>query len=85
MVSTHSRPKAAATGLVVFAGRPIVSTHSRPKAAALKAAKKERDKAFQHTAARRRLHHELRNCVVVEIVSTHSRPKAAARKFLQIN
>ena len=35
MVSTHSRPKAAAKVLVVAADGLAVSTHSRPKAAAV--------------------------------------------------
>ena len=33
MVSTHSRPKAAAEGIAGIKGRLKVSTHSRPKAA----------------------------------------------------
>ena len=54
-VSTHSRPKAAAT-LDAFAAAAIaVSTHSRPKAAAEVAAKDDFLNMFQHTAARRRL------------------------------
>ena len=32
-VSTHSRPKAAGTQIVVVNGKAKVSTHSRPKAA----------------------------------------------------
>ena len=34
LVSTHSRPKAAALNTGVYKMRKIVSTHSRPKAAA---------------------------------------------------
>ena len=79
LVSTHSRPKAAALFGVVLLICAQVSTHSRPKAAAaLGAHTSKRDRcfntqppeggcnescipfcfmpAFQHTAARRRLH-----------------------------
>ena len=55
MVSTHSRPKAAAK----FNGIPLpfeaVSTHSRPKAAAQVGVRIITTSRFQHTAARRRL------------------------------
>ena len=60
LVSTHSRPKAAAWGIVKILPKSLVSTHSRPKAAA------EHNSTlrgifimFQHTAARRRLHNPL--------------------------
>ena len=78
----------------------MVSTHSRPKAAALARAGIDKDKAFQHTAARRRLqgyqvlhvvcalfqhtaarrrlHDIINNIITILGVSTHSRPKAAA-------
>ena len=36
VVSTHSRPKAAVTGIDMYVDFAIVSTHSRPKAAGLK-------------------------------------------------
>ena len=55
VVSTHSRPKAAAGLAQTRVARAIVSTHSRPKAAARRAAIAFGDASFQHTAARRRL------------------------------
>ena len=56
-VSTHSRPKAAAQADLPLKLRPMVSTHSRPKAAAGFICNLLIGFAFQHTAARRRLHH----------------------------
>ena len=80
-VSTHSRPKAAASDSVMFATCCCwVSTHSRPKAAAsvlLNATVSF--SAFQHTAARRRLRELSQDFQAQENVSTHSRPKAAAQ------
>ena len=85
----------------------IVSTHSRPKAAAdIKKLLIDKDKGFQHTAARRRLQTKMTTCAMYWMfqhtaarrrlryycqhdfrllgVSTHSRPKAAAcTKFQQ--
>ena len=60
-VSTHSRPKAAGGAGDCWEALPEVSTHSRPKAAgkALHSPKTPH-RAFQHTAARRRLG-QLRN------------------------
>ena len=55
IVSTHSRPKAAAQPPLHIYDRPTVSTHSRPKAAANRPHDVEAFDAFQHTAARRRL------------------------------
>ena len=55
-VSTHSRPKAAAIRIVIFHSNKKVSTHSRPKAAARFVGLPQcLYRAFQHTAARRRL------------------------------
>ena len=55
MVSTHSRPKAAASGLNMAGVFCMVSTHSRPKAAAFHFTLQFTTEKFQHTAARRRL------------------------------
>ena len=55
LVSTHSRPKAAAGGGRAVADILPVSTHSRPKAAASTGGVSFAASAFQHTAARRRL------------------------------
>ena len=57
VVSTHSRPKAAATLFKAITKCGNVSTHSRPKAAASVDCRNNRLKVFQHTAARRRLPH----------------------------
>ena len=76
-VSTHSRPKAAGlTAFFPFNFSPV-STHSRPKAAGAIFWLKNRQRGFQHTAARRRL--DKHTCLVHICihVSTHSRPKAA--------
>ena len=54
-VSTHSRPKAAAGNYFGSTNYAKVSTHSRPKAAAMFNYQRVWHKAFQHTAARRRL------------------------------
>ena len=54
-VSTHSRPKAAGIAERLIQFRIEVSTHSRPKAAGSSCYARIYDKAFQHTAARRRL------------------------------
>ena len=56
-VSTHSRPKAAAQYDAYERAVQNVSTHSRPKAAAsIGLISVPMNSAFQHTAARRRLH-----------------------------
>ena len=55
IVSTHSRPKAAAARAGGRQGVADVSTHSRPKAAANHHSKVFCLCEFQHTAARRRL------------------------------
>ena len=80
IVSTHSRPKAAAMEIPLTARVDDVSTHSRPKAAAKEQIKQKIAEMFQHTAARRRLHLMYLNIIMITRVSTHSRPKAAAKK-----
>ena len=54
-VSTHSRPKAAASAPGFPSAPGFVSTHSRPKAAEASGAISHKRVGFQHTAARRRL------------------------------
>ena len=62
------------------AGWDDVSTHSRPKAAgSISGQRNVSERAFQHTAARRRLGTIWRNVGKVIDVSTHSRPKAAGQ------
>ena len=79
-VSTHSRPKAAAIRIVIFHSNKKVSTHSRPKAAARFVGLPQcLYRAFQHTAARRRLRLIIKVPSNYNPVSTHSRPKAAAK------
>ena len=78
LVSTHSRPKAAASNRQLQGVIGMVSTHSRPKAAAQADAFLVADVEFQHTAARRRLPIVRGHCMRNGFVSTHSRPKAAA-------
>ena len=78
IVSTHSRPKAAAMEIPLTARVDDVSTHSRPKAAAKEQIKQKIAEMFQHTAARRRLLNAVPSLVKKCGVSTHSRPKAAA-------
>ena len=56
-VSTHSRPKAAASVSDAAPWGLLVSTHSRPKAAAPSDYLPCGNWLFQHTAARRRLRH----------------------------
>ena len=58
-----------------------VSTHSRPKAAAFYFFGAERGRAFQHTAARRRLQKIFSISRDGQNVSTHSRPKAADKLY----
>ena len=77
-VSTHSRPKAAATTRLFLNLQARVSTHSRPKAAAHRIPPPRFLAVFQHTAARRRLPFVSALFNVHKGVSTHSRPKAAA-------
>ena len=81
-VSTHSRPKAAGCWMMLCLSWPIVSTHSRPKAAGYVLASSSLFRAFQLTAARRRLGFVFRHRIHVKRVSTHSRPKAAGLSHL---
>ena len=55
-----------------------VSTHSRAEAAALSMLDPQSTQAFQHTAARRRLHKPAQLTDLFTVVSTHSRAEAAA-------
>ena len=80
MVSTHSRPKAAALHAVNANTEASVSTHSRPKAAA------RMDKAARHSTRRFNTQPTEGGCILrllvkndIKTVSTHSRPKAAAQ------
>ena len=57
-VSTHSRPKAADIRRGAITRERVVSTHSRPKAAVGTLKSIVGFSVFQHTAARRRLHHQ---------------------------
>ena len=77
MVSTHSRPKAAAkAGTEMLCGTPFQHTAARRRLHEQMPLTIGRA-MFQHTAARRRLPttKETRNIIVV---STHSRAEAAA-------
>ena len=78
IVSTHSRPKAAAGVIRSSYWLYYVSTHSRPKAAANGGLMSFGDNLFQLTAARRRLLVQDERRQQIYNVSTHSRPKAAA-------
>ena len=80
LVSTHSRPKAAAMGCLLGAGGSVVSTHSRPKAAAWRALSHQRNLRCFNTQPPEG------GCIFTRLgvagnhaVSTHSRPKAAAK------
>ena len=78
-VSTHSRPKAAAHGLIQLKRRRRGFNTQPPEGGCLKRLmNKRKELVFQHTAARRRL--LLVFCIEpgYHLVSTHSRPKAAA-------
>ena len=84
VVSTHSRPKAAAHSKTNLYPIFEVSTHSRPKAAEYIGAYTNKFAQFQHTAARRRLSiGKLSNRRTFR-VSTHSRPKAAVKSSCPI-
>ena len=56
LVSTHSRAEAAALNHSTDIAFSLVSTHSRAEAAANDVDSAVSEEAFQHTAARRRLH-----------------------------
>ena len=78
-VSTHSRAEAAAQRRCVECMAKRVSTHSRAEAAAEREFVRHTQKAaFQHTAARRRLHPLTGHLYQQTSVSTHSRAEAAA-------
>ena len=78
LVSTHSRPKAAAMGCLLGAGGSVVSTHSRPKAAAWRALSHQRNlRCFNTQPPEGGCKGAKKHRCRVE-VSTHSRPKAAA-------
>ena len=78
-VSTHSRPKAAAS---FFGGqrrrRWRFNTQPPEGGCRIRRAYFRSGTVFQHTAARRRLQHAVALEKLQEVVSTHSRPKAAA-------
>ena len=81
-VSTHSRPKAAAqTGNL--RRRACAGFNTQPPEGGCKRTARATNslKAFQHTAARRRLQSSVVGNDCEWFVSTHSRPKAAAAKF----
>ena len=79
IVSTHSRPKAAARLLPPpYAAYDPVSTHSRPKAAAHRATA-VRILHNVSTHSRPKAAAQIEDCIAQAYdVSTHSRPKAAA-------
>ena len=78
-VSTHNRPKAAATITALQHEPQKVSTHNRPKAAAWTFSVTDNLLfSFQHTTARRRLLACGMTAYLMDVVSTHNRPKAAA-------
>ena len=82
-VSTHSRPKAAATvtSVTCAAWKKFQLTAARRRLR-FKDGGKGRRAVFQLTAARRRLRVLSAAYNATSVVSTHSRPKAAARKKL---
>ena len=77
-VSTHSRPKAAAT--ISFASKYLhaVSTHSRPKAAADCDCDGRRETMVSTHSRPKAAAPVTRQIIKLPVVSTHSRPKAAA-------
>ena len=78
IVSTHSRPKAAAEHARDVQPRHLVSTHSRPKAAALAIKQsKVSEGVSTHSRPKAAARHILMSHPL-HLVSTHSRPKAAA-------
>ena len=82
MVSTHSRPKAAAAACksCPFPLPAFQHTAARRRLLSLKLSVFQTAR-FQHTAARRRLLPGCENLIEIRLVSTHSRPKAAAAKL----
>ena len=78
-VSTHSRPKAAASNTVMTClNGTFQHTAARRRLERVQRSMLNRSR-FQHTAARRRLNKSKR-AVSRPSVSTHSRPKAADRQ-----
>ena len=78
IVSTHSRPKAAARYQQMLNELLVVSTHSRPKAAAgIFYFLLDAEKVSTHSRPKAAAYQWLISAMSVE-VSTHSRPKAAA-------
>ena len=78
LVSTHSRPKAAASNFsTIFSGMKFQHTAARRRLPQFLPCA-QHGFVFQHTAARRRLLHLGQASHNVKEVSTHSRPKAAA-------
>ena len=81
MVSTHSRPKAAAIWSMAREWGYTVSTHSRPKAAAASTVNVLCELTmFQHTAARRRLHNFEKVIYIIKLFQ-HT---AARRRLLRL-
>ena len=81
MVSTHSRPKAAAIWSMAREWGYTVSTHSRPKAAAASTVNVLCELTmFQHTAARRRLHNFEKFIYIIKLFQ-HT---AARRRLLRL-
>ena len=78
-VSTHSRPKAAASLQTRYTICAKVSTHSRPKAAASNSYTDRNHHPCFNTQPPEGGCHLTHLCNCGELVSTHSRPKAAAQ------
>ena len=79
-VSTHSRPKAAASQFATLKARLTGFNTQPPEGGCNQDVNTICNYLwFQHTAARRRLLVFCDSCCHIERVSTHSRPKAAAR------
>ena len=79
MVSTHSRPKAAALSVYEYQQSLLQFQHTAARRRLRNALAREMNiSLFQHTAARRRLPWSLISTFLFWSVSTHSRPKAAA-------
>ena len=82
MVSTHSRPKAAALSVYEYQQSLLQFQHTAARRRLRNALAREMNiSLFQHTAARRRLPVAVPALFYLIFVSTHSRPKAAALEF----
>ena len=80
VVSTHSRPKAAARDTLIHLRFQRSFNTQPPEGGCMSAFSMFSELTmFQHTAARRRLRQQHSAFVLIKAVSTHSRPKAAAR------